>query len=143
MPRIGGGGGNPIGGSGGPKGPKGTDFASHVQQAGAQGTDEARSDQAKRAKQAILNGKAKEVARRLQAGQLTHKEATREFVGLVVEERFPQLKRRKKKKKKRGDSDEAFSEDSVEDAVAELLDADPVLAERLKAQFRRLAEEDE
>lgn len=143
MPRIGGGGGPIIPPQAqGPQGTQSTqqtqksDFASKVAQAPAQGTDSARAQQAKQTKQGQLTGKAKDIAKRLQAGDIDQKEATREFVGLVIEERFPQLKKRKKKKKQ--DEDEATPEEMLEEAVTELIDQDPVLAQRLSNQFRKL-----
>jgi hypothetical protein len=141
-----------IGGGGGPIVPPQTqqtqqtqqtnksDFASKVQQAGQQGTDAARSQQAKKTAQSKLTGKAREIARKLSNGSLTQKEATREFVGLVIEERFPQFKKRKRKKK---DDDEdgqpETEEEMLEEAVTELFDSDPVLAKRLQTQFKKLA----
>jgi hypothetical protein len=143
VPRIGGGGGPVVPPQAqGPQGPKQTqksDFASKVQQQGpAQGTDAARAQQAQQVRQSQLTGKAKEIAKRLQAGELDQKDATREFVGLVIEERFPQFKKRRKKKKK-GDEEEATPEEQLEEAVTELIDQDPVLAQRLSTQFKKLA----
>lgn len=146
MPRIGGGGPFVPPQAGGAQQTNQTnqtqksDFASKVQQASTQGTDQARTQQAKKSQQSQLTGKAKEIARRLQNGQLTQKEATREFVGLVIEERFPNLKKRKKKKKKDDDEDEPQSqEEMIEEAVTELIDRDPELAKRLQTQFKKLA----
>jgi hypothetical protein len=114
-----------------------------VQQAAAQGTDAARSAQAKQTQQSQLTGKAREIAKRLQAGQLTQKEATREFVGLVIEERFPQLKKKKKRKQKddekEDDGEPESQEEMIEEAVTELIDRDPELAKRLQTQFKKLA----
>lgn len=140
-----------IGGGGGPIVPPQTqqtqqtqqtnksDFASKVQQAAAQGTDGARAQQAKKTAQSKLTGKAKEIAKKLSNGSLTQKEATREFVGLVIEERFPQFKKRKKKKKDDEDGDPETAEEMLEEAVTELFDSDPVLAKRLQTQFKKLA----
>lgn len=122
-----------------------SEFASKVQQATTQGTDAARAQQAKQSEQARLAGKAKEIAKRLANGQLQQKEATREFVALVIEERFPQFKK-KKRQKKDGDKDDKDGkqkqspEEQLEEAVTELIDADPSLAKRLQAQFKKLAE---
>lgn len=142
MPRIGGGGGPIIPPqTQGPQttqnaqGTQKSDFASRVQPAAAQGTDAARAQQAQQARQSQLTGKAREIARRLQAGELDQREATREFVGLVIEERFPHFKKRKKKK---GDPDRT-PEEELEEAVTELIDQDPVLAQRLSTQFKKLA----
>lgn len=145
MPRIGGGGGPivPPQAQGAQQTqqaqqPQKADFASKVAQASSQGTDAARTSQAKQTQQTQLTGKAKEIAKRLSSGALTQKEATREFVGLVIEERFPQFKKRKKKKQ--GDKDDdASPEDKLEEAVTELIDRDPVLAKRLETQFKKLA----
>lgn len=147
MPRIGGGGGPFVP----PQGPQGaqqtnqtqkTDFANKVQQATTQGTDAARTQQAKTTQQSQLTGKARDIAKRLQNGQLTQKEATREFVGLVIEERFPQLKKKKKRKQKddgKEDEDPQTQEELIEEAVTELIDRDPDLAKRLQTQFKKLA----
>ncbi len=145
MPRIGGGGGPFV-----PPQAQGaktqqtqqtqkSDFASKVQQQGAQqGTDAARTQQSKQTAQSKLTGKAKDIAKKLKAGDLTQKEATQEFVSLVIEERFPQFKKKKKKKKDDDDQPES-QEEMLEEAVTELIDADPVLAKRLETQFNKLA----
>lgn len=140
MPRIGGGGGGPFVPPQGTQKTQSTqksDFASKVQPAAAQGTDAARTQQAKQTTKSQLTGKAREIARRLENGELDAKAATREFVGVVIEERFPQLKKRKKKKNSKDDS--ATPEEELEEAVTELIDQDPVLAQRLSAQFKKLA----
>ncbi|MEO1227761.1 MAG: hypothetical protein AAFZ18_02565 [Myxococcota bacterium] len=140
MPRIGGGGGPFVPPQA--QGPQGTqssqksDFASKVQPSAAQGTDAARAQQAQQTQSAQLTGKAREIAKRLKKGELDQKAATREFVGLVIEERFPQLKKRKKNKKR---DEEQTPEEELEEAVTELIDQDPVLAQRLSAQFSKLA----
>ncbi len=144
MPRIGGGGPFIPPQAGGAQQSQQTnqtqksDFASKVQQAASQGTDEARTKQAKQTQQSQLAGKAKEIAKRLKNGSLDQREATKEFVGLVIEERFPQFKK-KKKKKKRDDDDEQSAEEQLEEAVTELIDRDPALAMRLESQFKKLA----
>jgi hypothetical protein len=118
-----------------------TDFANKVQQAATQGTDSARTAQAKQTQQSQLTGKARDIAKRLQNGQLTQKEATREFVSLVIEERFPQLKKKKKKKDDgKDDDDPQTQEEMIEEAVTELIDRDPELAKRLQTQFKKLAQ---
>lgn len=149
MPRIGGGGGPFVppqaGGAGQAnqtQNTQKTDFANKVQQATTQGTDAARTSQAKATQQSQLTGKAREIAKRLQNGQLTQKEATREFVSLVIEERFPQLKKKKKRKQKedgKEDGDSETQEEMIEEAVTELIDRDPELAKRLQTQFKKLA----
>ena len=149
MPRIGGGGGPFVPPSaGGPnqtnqtQNTNKTDFANKVTQAATQGTDAARTAQAKQTQQSQLTGKAREIAKKLQSGQLTQKEATREFVGLVIEERFPQLKKKKKRKQKedgKDDDDPQTQEEMIEEAVTELIDRDPELAKRLQSQFKKLA----
>jgi len=140
-----------IGGGGGPFVPPQTqaaqtqqtqqaqksDFASKVQQASTQGTEAARTQQAKQTQQSQLTGKAKDIAKRLANGALTQKEATREFVGLVIEERFPAFKKKKKKKNK--DDEEQSAEEQLEEAVTELIHRDPALAKRLESQFQKLA----
>jgi hypothetical protein len=145
MPRIGGGGGPIV-----PPQTQGAqqaqetqkaDFASKVAQtqtAQTQGTDSARAQQAKATQQSQLAGKAREIAKKLQKGTLNQKEATREFVSLVIEERLPQFKKKKKKGEKGKDDDES-AEEKLEEAVTELIDRDPVLAKRLQNQFKKLA----
>lgn len=145
MPRIGGGGGPivPPGaqGAGNAQGAQKTeksDFAGKVAQAG-QATEAAASQQAKSAQQSQMTGKVKEIAKRLASGQLDQKEATREFVSLVIEERFPDFKKKKKKKKK--DDEDESGEEQLEEAVTELIDRDPVLAKRLQTQFQKLGKQ--
>ena len=141
MPRIGGGGGPIVppgaqGAQGAQKTEK-SDFAGKVTQA-TQATEAAASQQAKGAQQSQMTGKVKEIAKRLASGQLDQKEATREFVSLVIEERFPDFKKKKKKKK---DDDEDSGEEQLEEAVTELIDRDPVLAKRLQTQFQKLGKQ--
>ena len=145
MPRIGGGGGPIV-----PPQTSGTqstqntqqssksDFASKIQQQGAQGSDAARTQQAKSAQQSQLTGKATDIAKRLNSGALSQREAVQEFVSLVIEERFPKFKKKKKRKKK-DDEQEKSSEELLEEAVTELIDSDPALAQRLQTQFKKLA----
>ena len=116
-----------------------TDFASKVAQAQTQGTDAARTQTAKQTQQSQLTGKAREIAKKLQSGKLSQKEATQEFVSLVIEERFPNLKKKKKKKGDK-DKDDDTAEEKLEEAVTELIDRDPVLAQRLQTQFKKLAQ---
>lgn len=148
MPRIGGGGGPII-----PpqtqgaqqtqqaQQPQKTDFAAKVQQAAAQqGTDAARTQASKAQAQSELGGKVRELAKRLANGKMSQKEATREFVSLVIEERFPQFKKKKKKKGDGKDEDEDDNADSrLEEAVTELIDRDPAMAKKLSSQFKKLA----
>lgn len=101
----------------------------------AQATEEARTQQARKTQQSALTGKARGIAKRLAAGELTQKEATREFVGLVIEERFPAFKKKKKRKKK----GEQEQDQQLEEAVSELIDQDPALAKRLSQQLRKLS----
>lgn len=118
------------------------DFASKVaatQTAQTQGTDAARTAQAKATQQSQLVGKARDIAKRLAKGSLDQKEATREFVSLVIEERYPQFKKKKKKKDGDKDEEEQTPEEQLEEAVTELIDRDPALAKRLGTQFKRLA----
>jgi hypothetical protein len=152
MPRIGGGGGPIVPpqtagtqGTSQTQDTKGADFASKVAQASAaqtQGTDSARSQQAKSAQQQQLIGKTRDIANRLKKGAIDQKEATREFVSLVIEERLPQFKKKKKKKddkdKDKDDEDET-NEEKLESAVTEMIDKDPALAKRLQTQFKKLA----
>jgi N-acetylmuramoyl-L-alanine amidase CwlA len=140
-----------IGGPGGPHVPPQTqapqaaetpktDFASKVTQAAAtQGTEAARTQTAKAQQQSQLVGKARDIARRFAKGSLDQKEATREFVELVIEERLPQFKKRKKKKDKKDDDEPETEEEQLEAAVTELIDRDPALKKRLQMQFKKLA----
>jgi hypothetical protein len=141
MPRIGGGGGPIVppgaqGAQGAQKTEK-SDFAGKVTQV-TQATEAAASQQAKGAQQSQMTGKVREIAKRLASGQLDQKEATREFVSLVIEERFPDFKKKKKKKK---DDEEETGEEQLEEAVTELIDRDPVLAKRLQTQFQKLGKQ--
>jgi hypothetical protein len=141
VPRIGGGGGPfiPPQTTGAQQTNKG-DFASKVKQAQGptQATPAAQAQQAKKAQESRLSGHMRSIAKKLAKGDVDQKEATREFVGLVIEERFPNLK--KKKKKKKGDDDEKKSpEEQLEEAVTELIAQDPSLAQRLETQFKKLA----
>jgi hypothetical protein len=146
-----------IGGPGGPHVPPQTpapaaaetqkaDFASKVvqaqgTQAPTQATDSARAQQAKSAQQQALIGKTRDIASRFAKGQLTQKEATREFVSLVIEERLPQFKKKKRNKKddEEEGGEEETAEEKLEEAVTELIDRDPALAKRLQTQFKKLA----
>src|SRR5687767_7461465 len=153
MPRIGGGGGPIVppqtSGTQGAQQTQDTpkaDFASKVAQAQAaqtQGTDSARAQQAKSTAQQQLIGKTKDIAKRLAKGTIDQKEATREFVSLVIEERLPQFKKKKKNKGDKGkDEDEKEDqtpEEQLEEAVTELIDRDPALSKRLQTQFKKLA----
>lgn len=156
MPRIGGGRGPmvPPGTQGAGQAPAAqkSDFASKVNQvaqaATTQGTDAARATQGAKAAQSELTGKVKDIARKFANGNLNQKEATREFVSLVIEERFPQFKKKKKKKKKDpdekgkeggGDDEPEDAQERLEVAVTELIDRDPSLAKKLSTQFRKLA----
>lgn len=154
MPRIGGGGGPII-----PPQTTGAQNTPQTQQtqtekagfaekvAQQQGTDSARTQQSKESQASQLTGKTREIAKRLKDGSITQKEATREFVGLVIEERFPELKKRKRKKKDDDDEEDSdeeskqpqTQEELIEEAVSELIERDPVLAAQLERQFNKLA----
>lgn len=146
MPRIGGGGGPiiPPQAQGAQQTqqaqqPQKTDFAAKVQQAAAQqGTDAARAQVAKQ-QQSELSGKVRDLAKRLANGKMTQKEATREFVSLVIEERFPQFKKKKKKKGDGKDDEPESAEDRLEEAVTELIDRDPAMAKKLSSEFKKMA----
>ena len=144
MPRIGGGGGPIVPPQvQSPQGAQQTqkaDFASQVQR--AQAPTEAQRAQVAKTQQSELTGKVRELAKRLQNGKLSQKEATREFVSLVIEERFPQFKGKKKKKKGDDSKDEGepeTAEERLEEAVTELIDRDPAMAKKLSTQFKKLA----
>jgi hypothetical protein len=150
MPRIGGGGGPIIppqaqGAQGAQQAQdtKGADFASKVAQAQTaqtQGTDAARTQQARATQQQQLVGKTKVIAKRLAKGAIDQKEATREFVSLVIEERLPQFKKKKKNKGDKDKDDEnETEEEKLEEAVTEMIDKDPALAKRLQTQLKKLA----
>ena len=143
MARIGGGGGGPFippQAAGAQQTTKG-DFASKVNQAQApaQATPAAQAQQAQKAQESRLTGHMREIAQRLAKGDVDQKEATREFVSLVIEERFPNLKRKKKKKQQDDDEENQSAEEQLEAAVTELIDQDPALAKRLETQFKKLA----
>jgi hypothetical protein len=152
MPRIGGPGPGPIvppqtqGAQGAQQTtaqPK-TDFASKVAQAAQQqGTDSARLQATRAQAQSELTGKAKDLAKKFADGKLSQREATREFVSLILEERFPQFKKRKKKKGQDGKDDEDEDDDTaearLEEAITELIDRDPSMAKKLSSQFKKLA----
>lgn len=148
MPRIGGGGKPPPGvpprARGVPKSQP-SDFAK-VQTAQTQGTSAARAEQAKHAERAErsershLTERAKQIAKRLAKGTVNPREATQAFVALVIEQRFPQLK---KKKRGKGDRERGGSpEEQLEEAVTDLIDQDPALAKQLMDQFNKLAAKD-
>lgn len=141
MPRIGGGGKPPIvpPQTQGVEQSKPSEFQK-VQQAQTQGTDAARTQQAKHSEQSRLAGKAQQIAKKLANGTVDQRQATQEFVELVIEERFPQFRKSKKKQKKGKDDHEAESpEEQLEEAVTSLIDQDPALAKRLMNQFGKLA----
>lgn len=145
MPRIGGGGGPFVPPQGGRAQGTGntqkSDFAAKVQQATTQGTDAARAQQAKQAQASRIAGGAREIAKRLKDGTLQEEEATREFVGLVIDERWPQFKKKKKRKGKDDQEEEPTPEEQLEDAVTELINKDPVLFKRLQTQFQKMAKD--
>ncbi|MBI2377658.1 MAG: hypothetical protein HYV07_26895 [Deltaproteobacteria bacterium] len=114
------------------------DFASQVQK--AQGSQQAQqAQQAQAAARPQLTGQVKDLAKQLAKGKLTEREATKEFVSLVIDDRFPNMKRRKKKKKKDDEDDEDSPEERLEEAVTDLIERDPALAKRLRGQFKKLA----
>lgn len=65
------------------------------------------------------------LAAELEAGKATKEEASRRFVGLVIEERFGQ---------QRGKGAE-----HMHDVVGEMVEADPQFVARLQSQLKRLA----
>lgn len=140
MPRIGGGGGKPPivpPQTQGTQQTQKSDFK-QVQQTPTQATDSARTQQAKQSEQARLTGKAQQIAKRLANGAVDQRQATQEFVELVIEERFPQFKKKQKKKDDDGDEPET-AEEQLEEAVTEMIAQDPALAKRLINQFNKLA----
>ena len=143
MPRIGGGGKPPPGvppQTPGVQESSPSEFAK-VQQAQTQGTDAARAEQAKQAEQSRLTAKAQQIAKKLARGTVDERGATQEFVELVIEERFPQLKKKTKRKKKGKEDNEPdnTAEERIEEAVTDMIDQDPSLAKRLMNQFNKLA----
>jgi len=66
-----------------------------------------------------------ELAADIEAGTATKEEASRRFVGLVIEERFGQQKGKGAK--------------TMEDVVGEMVEADPQFVARLQSQLKRLA----
>lgn len=120
-----------IRGGGGAKGPSATGNAGAVNKAGASkfggmvgaaapnGTEEAN-----RAQSAMMQELA-QLAAELQAGKATKEEASKRFVGLVIKQKFGQQKGKGAEK--------------MEEAVSEMVEADPQFVSRLQGQLKRIA----
>jgi hypothetical protein len=82
------------------------------------------TDQESRGKSAMIQALA-DLAADIEAGKATKEEASRRFVGLVIEERFGKQKGKGKK--------------NLEEAVGEMVESDPQFVARLQSQLKRLA----
>lgn len=118
-------------GPGGPKGPtgagnagavgkaQGAKFSGMVGQTAANGTEEAN-----RVQSAMMQEIAA-LAAELQSGKATKEEASRRFVGLVIKQKFGKQKGKGAQK--------------MEEAVSDLVEADPQFVSRLQSQLKRIA----
>ncbi len=116
--------------SGGPTGAQGTKattstsakqgarFAGMVDRAGSS------TDQPSQGKGKMMEALA-ELAADLEAGKATKEEASRRFVGLVVEERFG--------------TQGGKGADTMQEVVGDMVEADPQFVARLQSQLKRLA----
>lgn len=93
-------------------------FAGMIDKAGSS------TDQPSQGKSKMMAALA-ELAADIEAGTATKEEASRRFVGLVIEERFGQQKGKGAK--------------TMEDVVGEMVEADPQFVARLQSQLKRLA----
>jgi hypothetical protein len=82
------------------------------------------TDQQSQGKSKMMEALA-ELAADIEAGKATKEEASRRFVGLVIEERFGQQKGKGAK--------------TMEDVVGEMVENDPQFVSRLQSQLKRLA----
>lgn len=99
-------------------GAQGAKFAGMVDRAGGS------TDQESKGKTAIM-AELEKLAAEIQSGLATKEEASRRFVGLVIEERFGTQKGKGKK--------------AMEDAVGDIVEADPNFVARLQSQLKRIA----
>ena len=116
---------------GGPKGPmatgnagpvgktQGAKFGGMVGQTAANGTEEAN-----RVQSAMMQELA-QLAAELQSGKATKEEASRRFVGLVIKQKFGKQKGKGAEK--------------MEEAVSDMVEADPQFVSRLQGQLKRIA----
>lgn len=116
---------------GGPKGPTatgatgavnktgGAKFGGMVGQTAANGTEEAN-----RVQSAMMQELA-QLAAELQSGKATKEEASRRFVGLVIKQKFGKQKGKGAEK--------------MEEAVSDMVEADPQFVSRLQGQLKRIA----
>jgi hypothetical protein len=118
-------------GPGGPKGTSGANNAGAVNKAqGAKfsgmvgGTAANGSEEANRVQSAMMQELAT-LAAELQSGKATKEEASRRFVGLVVRQKFGNQKGKGAQK--------------MEDAVSDMVEADPQFVSRLQSQLKRIA----
>jgi len=98
---------------------QGAKFSGLVGQAQANGTEEANRTQS------ALMAEVAQIAAELQSGKATKEEASRRFVGLVIKQRFGRQKGKGSAK--------------MEEAVNELVEADPQFVSRLQSQLKRIA----
>jgi hypothetical protein len=116
---------------GGPKGPtgasnagpvgktQGAKFGGMIGSTAANGTEEAN-----RVQSALMKEIAS-LAAEVQSGKATKEEASRRFVGLVIKQRFGKGKGK--------------GEQKMEEAVSDLVEADPQFVSRLQSQLKRIA----
>jgi hypothetical protein len=97
----------------------GAKFGGMVGQTAANGTEEAN-----RVQSAMMQELA-QLAAELQSGKATKEEASRRFVGLVVKQKFGQQKGKGAEK--------------MEEAVSDMVEADPQFVSRLQGQLKRIA----
>ena len=122
-----------IGRPGGPKGPtgpnnagpigkaQGTKFGGMVGASAANGTEEAN-----RAQSAMM-AEVAQIAAELSSGKATKEEASRRFVGLVIKQKFG------------GKGKGGKGAQKMEEAVSEMVEADPQFVSKLQSQLKRIA----
>ncbi len=120
-----------IGRGGGPRGPTGANNAGPVNKAGSAkfggmvgGTAANGTEEANRVQSAMMQELAA-LAAELRAGKATKEEASRRFVGLVIRQKFGKQKGKGAQK--------------MEEAVSDLVEADPQFVSRLQSQLKRIA----
>jgi hypothetical protein len=98
---------------------KAADFSNLVS-----GDKEETEEQARQLRARLMEELA-ELAKEVEAGTSTKEEASRKFVGLVVQDRF-------------GDN-QGKGAKSMEDSIADMVEADPTFVNRLHAQLKKLS----
>lgn len=120
-----------IRGSGGPKGPTATGSAGAIGKTNSAkfggmvgGTAANGTEEANRVQSAMMKELA-QLAAELQSGKATKEEASRRFVGLVIKQKFGKQ--------------QGKGADKMEEAVSEMVEADPQFVSRLQGQLKRIA----